>query len=312
MTSRRVFCGLAAAAIFPVLLAGALPPPVHYSGVCEASAAAALDSNRFVVASDELELLTLYKRGAAQPLSTFAHPDVTDIEGAARIGDTIFWVTSHSVNKEKEDKPKRKILFATKVLPTGALAAAGTDYRNLRADIAALLGVQEKIQQNGKVTGGLALDLNIEGLAAAPDGSLFVGLRGPLSSGKAQVVRIVKPFGRVGLPQAAPVGPAQPKVFRLNLEGRGIRSLERVGKGSRAFLIVAGPVGDSGPAPKLYWWDGRNQPTPGPGLGFGAMKPEALIAVSAGRVQILGDNDDNCAEDEAAPPRRFPSRDVYF
>lgn len=312
MMSQRVRRGLLAAAIIPVFLPAALPPPVYYSGVCEASAAASLDGRRFVVASDELELLTLYRRGTQQPLSTFPHPDVTDIEAAARIGDIIFWVTSHSLNKDGEDKKKRKILFATKVLPGSTLAAAGSDYRNLRADVAALLGVQEKVEQGGKVTGGLALHLNIEGLAAAPDGSLLVGLRGPLDAGRAQVVRIVDPFSRVGLPPRPSSGAVQPKVFRLNLGGRGIRSLERVGRGNHAFLIVAGPVNDAGLPPKLYWWDGRTQPTPGPALSFGGMKPEAMIALSTGRVQILGDNDDNCAEDKPAPPRRFPSQDVSF
>lgn len=311
MKSKRVRCALVAAAMIPVFLAAALPPPVYYSGVCEASAAARVDTGRFVVASDELELLTLYQRGNPQPLSTFAHPNVTDIEAAARIGDTIFWVTSHSVNKEKEDKPKRKILFATKVLPSGALAAAGADYRGLRADIARALGVRETIEAGGRVTGGLALDLNIEGLAATPAGNLLVGLRGPLSAGRAQVVQIVKPFRLVGLPQR-PSKALQTKVFQLDLGGRGIRSIEQIGTGGRTYLIVAGPVADSGPAPKLYWWDGRNQPTDGPALSFGAMKPEALIASRADRVQILGDNDDNCAEDEAVPPRRYPSRDIYF
>jgi hypothetical protein len=312
MFLRRIRRGLLATAIAPAFLTAALPPPVHYSGVCEASAAARIDGTRFVVASDELETLTLYRRGTVPPLSTFLHPAVTDIEAAARIGDTIFWLTSHSLNKDGEDKAKRKVLFATKVLPSGKLAAAGSEYRQLRTDIATLLGVQEKVEQGGTVTGGLARHLNIEGLAAAPDGSLLVGLRGPLHGGKAQVVRIVKPFSRVGLPQPPATGKAQPKVFRLGLGGRGIRSLERVGSGSRTFLIVAGPVGDSGLAPRLYWWDGRNQPTPGPALIFGQMKPEAMITWSTGMVQILGDNDDNCAEDDPTRPRRFPSRDVHF
>jgi hypothetical protein len=48
----------------------------------------------------------------------------------------------------------------------------------------------------------------------------------------------------------------------------------------------------------------------GKGTAFGPVKPEALIAWSARRVQILGDNDDRCSEDEPVPPRRFPSLDV--
>jgi hypothetical protein len=312
MVSKRIGRNVIALAAGSVLLSAAPNPPFYYDGVCEASAAAVVDRRRFVVASDDLDRLTVYARGAAGPVSIFPHPGVTDIEAAARIGDTIFWLTSHSLNSSGEDKAKRKALFATKVLPNGTLAAAGTDYHALRAELAAALGVPEKIEQGGQIVGGLAAQLNIEGLAAAPDGRLLIGLRGPLAAGKAQVVRIEDPFTLVGLPPHPPSGSPNPKVFRLNLGGRGIRSLERVGSGSRTFLIVAGPVADTGLAPRLYWWDGVHQPTPGPALVFGQVKPEALIVWTVYRGQILGDNDDQCSEDSPTPPRRFPSLDVSF
>jgi hypothetical protein len=44
----------------------------------------------------------------------------------------------------------------------------------------------------------------------------------------------------------------------VNLEGRGIRDMARVGETDNQFLIVAGPVGDEPVPYKLYLWNGKN------------------------------------------------------
>jgi len=136
--------------------------PFRYEGLCEASAAVALDDTRFAVASDDLEVLTLYERGKASPVATVPLDDVTDLEAAARIGDTVFWLTSHSLNKDGEDKKKRKQLLATSVAPEGAVAPQGAVSRTVRAMVATRLGAEEA---------ALAKAFNIEGLAATPDGA---------------------------------------------------------------------------------------------------------------------------------------------
>ncbi|WP_375459241.1 DUF3616 domain-containing protein [uncultured Enterovirga sp.] len=278
--------------------------PFRYEGVCEASAAAILGERHFAVASDDTELLTIYERGKAAPVSTLRLPAVTDLEAAARIGTTIFWVTSHSLNQDGEDRTKRKLLFATAVSENGSLAMTGTTFRSLRERLARLLGRPESV---------LATSLNIEGLAATPDGHLLVGLRGPLTAdGKAQVVKVDNPFSLVGLPEPARTSPSLPiaTVSRLDLGGRGIRSIDAVGTGERRYLIVAGSVEDGGVPPLLYWWDGLHAATPGPKVSMQGLNPEALLAWSERELQIIGDNGDACSEKAKRNPRWFPSIDI--
>jgi hypothetical protein len=288
---------LALAGLVPVLF-GAAPAghQLRYQGLCEASAAAVVDARHFAVASDDLEQLLIYARGDPAPVGRLTVPGVSDIEAAARIGDTIFWLTSHSLSKMGEDKPKRRQLFATKVVGS-RLELVGTRFRDLRAVLARLAHVDEK---------ALARGLNIEGLAAAPDGSLLIGLRRPLADGKAQVVRIADPFALVGLPshKTAPSAWLAP----LALGGRGIRSIERAGAGEHLFLIAAGGPDDDGVAPKLFWWDGAERLADGPRPDLRGMAPEALIMWGDGSGQLIGDNEDECS-DKRRGAHWFPSVD---
>lgn len=157
-------------------------------------------------------------------------------------------------------------------------------------------------------------------MAATPDGRLLVGLRGPLTkAGEALVIALDDPFKLVGLPRPASLPAAAPgqAVFRLDLAGRGIRSIERVGDGARAYLIAAGPEPDGGPDPLLFWWDGTattGSVTKGPDLGLPVgIVPEALVAWSPTQVQLLGDNgsDDQCTDKPKFKGRKwFPSQEI--
>lgn len=282
----------------------------QYEGLCEASAAVVLDASHFAVASDDSETIAIYRRGQARPITTVPHDEVTDLEGAARIGNTIFWLTSHSLNKEGVDKPKRKVLFATGLAPGPTLITSGSDFRDLRERAAAQLGIGEDM---------LRPWWNIEGLAATPEAGLLIGLRrGPTDDARALVLGIDAPFEMVGVPRPQDVvaRTAPARVWRLDLGGRGIRSMERVGEGPRAYLIVAGPREEEAGTFALFWWDGTGEAvTPGPAVSFGDMTPEALIAWGDGEIQILGDNEgegpNRCSEDPDDPrPRRFPSLSV--
>jgi len=286
----------------------AVSPPFSYSGLCEASAAAVLDGNHFVVASDDSTMLTVYRRGVAQPVTAIPRPGVTDMEGAARIGGRIFWLTSHSLtarreNSGGEDKPRRKHLFASTVSPGPTLVTDQGSFTGLRAQIAAALGIDEA---------ALMPWLNIEGLAEAPGGGLLLGLRAaPEAEQRALVLRVANPL------VSAPAEGSRPaRVWRLDLGGRGVRSLERVGEGAHAYLILAGPRTDEHAISfALYWWDGESETVmPGPVVPFGGMTPEALIAWGDGEIQILGDNGsddtsdpDGCQEEDDPRPLRFPS-----
>jgi hypothetical protein len=81
-------------------------------GLCEASAGAFLDATHFAVASDETNTLQIYERGKPDPIGKgvdmkgFTGFDKSDLEGAAAIGDRIYWISSHSFNSSGEDKEK--------------------------------------------------------------------------------------------------------------------------------------------------------------------------------------------------------------
>lgn len=98
----------------------ALQKPQTYWHMCDASAAVALDNERFVVADDEGNVLRVFKRGEPEPLSEHnltkfldAKKGESDLEGAARVGDRIYWISSHGVNKNGKFEPNRQRFFAT-------------------------------------------------------------------------------------------------------------------------------------------------------------------------------------------------------
>ena len=80
------------------------PSVFEYAGLCDASAAISLEKNIFLVASDEDNILRIYRRGEPTALQSIPldavlkvdpeEPEV-DLEGVARSGDTIYWTASH-------------------------------------------------------------------------------------------------------------------------------------------------------------------------------------------------------------------------
>jgi hypothetical protein len=273
---------------------------VEYSGMCDASAAVALDKDIFIVASDEDNILRIYHRGepaATQsiPLDAFLevdpnHPEA-DLEGATRIGDTIYWISSHGQNKDGKERPNRHRLFATTVAIEGGkikITPSGNPYRNLRSD---LIAAPQLAKFKLDAAAARALEskdgFNLEGLAAAPDGRLMVGFRNPLKKGKALIVAIDNPQEVIKGRQAQ-IGAAA----ELDLDHRGIRSIEWDEARNR-YLIVAGPYNDDGTF-ALYAWSGK----PGdaaakvPGIDFGKLNPEAMFFEPGDptRAQILSDD----------------------
>lgn len=286
-----------------------------YRGICEASAAALVDATHMAVASDDYDEIMIYERDKPGSSKQFEVDDVTDIEGSARIGDTIFWLTSHSLNSDGEDKPKRKELFATKVSASGTLSESGKVYRNLRADMAAALNRSED---------DLKTHFNIEGLAATPDGHLLIGLRGPLSNNSTTLFEITNPMQLVKLESgdgsSAKIKP--PVTMDLSdgpgTTGRGVRDIARVGN---RYLVLAGSEPDGGnPPPKLVWWDGNKdgKVTLGPDVDFTGMTPEAIVVWNDHEAEILSDSGgakiDGVDCDDKDPPAGafFPATNVNF
>jgi hypothetical protein len=270
----------------------------QYTGMCDASAAIALDDRHFVVADDESNTLHVYEHGKGTavktvPLAKFlkTKPDKeSDLEGTARIGTRIYWISSHGRNKDGELQPRRHRFFAAEMCATSppSVVAVGVPYEKMQehlikaADLAAYeLGKAAELAPEAKD------GFNIEGLAATPDGKLLIAFRNPLPGGKAFVVPLENPDDL--LTGDAAQAPRFGKPIDLNLGKRGIRSIELIGD---AYYIVAGPTADEGTF-ALYRW-----PTKPGGVAASldaelpsTFRPEVLFANTDGSsIMLLSDD----------------------
>jgi hypothetical protein len=272
------------------------------SGACDASAAVAVGPQTFIVGSDEDNVLRVYGPAGKDPkpgvfdLSAFLGVEhgglEADIEGATRIGDVIYWITSHGANRKGRPRPSGRRLFATKVaLVNGRveLTPMGTPYENLVQDFVAdpelrSFDLEAAATRPPKSPNAL----NIEGLTATPAGGLLIGFRNPIPQGRALIVPIENPEGVVAGKEPAKLG----SPILLPLSGLGIRSIE-YSAARREYLIVAGPDGVTGPF-RLYRWAGSSNDVPVevPGVPFAGLQPEALIVYSEdpNMIEILSDD----------------------
>jgi hypothetical protein len=124
--------------------------------------------------------------------------------------------------------------------------------------------------------------VNIEGMTAAEDGTLWIGFRSPLPHGKAILVRLLNPNQVI---EGARAKFATPRL--LDLGGLGIRSLSSY-QGS--YLAVAGPAQRRGVF-RLVRFDDDGPPRPVAGAEFEGLSPEGLFTPE-GREDILVLSDD--------------------
>ncbi|WCJ57856.1 DUF3616 domain-containing protein [Fontisphaera persica] len=259
-TSRRLFPGL------PLVLAAALSGQTAESvrsfyGLRDASAAVALDAQHFAVADDEDNLIRVYRREGGAPifsldLSRYLRVDPAvpeaDLEGAARVGELIYWITSHGRNLAGEVAPSRQRFFAT----TGSirngevdLRPVGIPYTRLLEDLMAHPPLQRfHLAAASRLPPKAPGALNIEALAATPEGHLWIGFRNPVPEGKALLVPLLNP-GKVILGERAILG----EPLQLALGGRGLRSMTRW-RGQ--YLLIAGSHDGRGQS-EMYRWSGR-------------------------------------------------------
>ena len=248
--------------------------------IADASAAAALAPDLFIVGGDEKNKLRVYdinNPGSAAiadaKIKDFlnidpCHPE-TDIEGATWFNGRIFWITSHGRNREGQYFCSRYQFFATTVTLDGDELNVTVDgnYTNLIDDLIAYdsvynLGLANAI---GVVDGRIDTNdipdlapkekgLNIEGLCTAADGSsLLIGFRNPRPKTEGEKMGLII---RLINPEAVVLNGEVPNFARplaLDLDGLGIRSIEyshTLGQ----YLIIAGShkSGDEKPLQILY------------------------------------------------------------
>jgi uncharacterized protein DUF3616 len=281
-----------------MLQASSVTEPLFYFGMCDASAAVALDANHFAVANDEDNPIRIYRADEGTlPVQTFdfsqtfridpKKPEM-DLEGACWLGDKIFWISSHGRNKDGEVRPSRQILFATtctKITNRFDMKPAGKPYRLLLMDLAREPRFRSfRLDEASRLAPKMPGALNIEGLCATPDGKLLIGFRNPLPQSQALLIPLINPQ-QVITGQRAKFG----EPILLSLDGLGIRD---IASWHNEYLIVGGPV-DGQLKSALFLWDGKSaKPKRVDWLSVENFNPEALV-VYQGRdtvFQVLSDD----------------------
>ncbi|WP_406098124.1 hypothetical protein [Streptomyces sp. NBC_01013] len=285
----------------------------YLTGSSDASAAVDVGDGYAVVADDESNTLRLFDRSSSGgPVRTW---DVAsklgvskeiDIEGAARVGNTVYWTGSLGNNKDGAYKSDRNTVFTTTVSGSGAATqlTVGGSYKRLRGDLVAW------DQANGNRYGFAAgtaegeapkqIDgFNIEGLEFAPGSTTtaYLGFRAPLvppkAGGKALLVPVTN-FDKVaGSGAKATIGTP----IELDLGGLSVRDIRK--NAADQYLIVAGSwaADDNSDPYALYSWDGvaghapvkrLDLPTADPG-GWEAVVDVPDMNAAGARAQLITD-----------------------
>ncbi|MFF8912390.1 DUF3616 domain-containing protein [Streptomyces sp. NPDC015032] len=285
----------------------------YLTGSSDSSAAVDVGGGYAVVADDESNTLRLYDRSASgAPVKSWdigAELGVSkeiDIEGAARVGNTVYWTGSLGNNKDGVYKADRNTVFTTKVTGSGAATrlTVGGSYKKLRGDLVAW------DRANGNRLGFAAgtadgeapkqIDgFNIEGLEFAPGSTTtaYLGFRAPLvppkAGGKALIVPVTN-FDKVAGSGAKAVMGAP---IELDLGGLSIRDIRK--NAADQYLIVAGSwaADDNSDPYALYTWDGvaahapvkrADLPTTDQG-GWEAVVDVPDLTVPGARAQLITD-----------------------
>jgi len=258
----------------------------------------AVGPGRFLAASDEDNRLRLYslKNGPATlevdmspRLSLSGHRGEMDLEGAATVGNLTYWLGSHGRSKDGRIRPNRQRLFATQFVtnePALEIRVVGEPYRHLLEDLIAAPQLKQfrlaAAAAHTPEDGGI----NLEGLAATPEGGLLIGFRSPVPAGRALLVPLENPK-EIMTGQAARLG--QP--ILLDLDTLGIRDLAWSG---REWFCIAGRSGGGGTARLYHWRPGDTRALRIDHTGFKQANPEALTVFGppeSPRLLVLSDDD---------------------
>jgi hypothetical protein len=232
----------------------------EHIGMCDASAGVALDEKLFLAVNDEDNTLRIYRNddSGGSPVSELnlnAFLEVqgnsleADLEGAAQIGNRIFIIGSHGLNRAGKERFNRHRFFAVDVVTNSTgltLSPAGLPCKTLldqllrdpRVSPFKLAAASTRAPKEPNA-------LNIEGLAATPEGHLLLCFRNPVPEGKALLIPLLNP-GRVIMGGSAKFGDP----IRLNLGGLGIRDIARW---RWHYFIIAGPYHGGGPFHFFIW-----------------------------------------------------------
>jgi hypothetical protein len=182
---------------------------------------------------------------------------------------------------------------------------AGTLYTHLLDDLRRepkLAGFQlaNAAELAPKANGGL----NIEALAATPNGELLIGFRNPIPKGCALIVPLLNPNDLLSGGRAR-FGDA----ILLNLNGLGLRGMENVKDG---YYLIAGPANGNA-ASRLFFWKGdKSRPQPVAGVNFSGLNPEGICLVNGSESELLLLSDDGSREINGKECKDLPKSQRQF
>ncbi|HUM98946.1 MAG TPA: DUF3616 domain-containing protein [Halothiobacillus sp.] len=252
-------------------------------GSSDASATLGLDSQFMIVGDDESNVVRVYPRaGGAAALEWNYGVDLPtgdnelDLESSARVGNTVYFMSSLSNKKTGATDPNRAYLFSATVSGTGATTQF--TYLANRGDMKTQLVNWDKNNEHGlganyfgfadSINGVVPENVNgfsIEGMTTSKDGQyLWLAFRAPQTDTTTRSNALIVPVQLSDIFTAATTTDTTTTLtfstpIELNLGGRGIRSINKVADGT-GYLIVAGPAGSASADVtndfRLYTWDG--------------------------------------------------------
>lgn len=265
-----------------------------YRGTCDGSGIVALDATHFLDINDEDSVARIYTRGTdGEPvLSLNLGPGLGipagtegDLEEAARVGDRIYMITSHS-RRSSGMLDRARYHFGAFDLagsaPTWTLTPAGAtgtllddivdaaNWDNPDSAIINALDTASKLDSADEPTlAAEASGTNIEGMTSDGQGHLLIGFRNPQATG-AIVVALANPDDML---TGASAHVAWGAVIDLGA-GRGVRAMTWSQTENTAY-VVGGPIADAGTF-ALYRWNTQEAPALVQMLGSSAGSPESL------------------------------------
>ena len=293
--------------------------PIIFTGMCDASAVVTVSDDLFVVGNDEDNILGFYRLSQpGKPVQTFdlnrflygtKKAKEADLEAAARLGGKIFWISSHGRNVEGKVAPNRARFFALEITNRNkdiSVQPVGHAYTNLIADLAYEPKLRPfRLGDAAKLAPKSPGALNIEALAATPDGALLIGFRNPVPEGRALIVPLLNPDDLlIGKP------PRFGDPILLDLGGLGLRDMCPSKTG---YYLLAGHI-DGKKGSRLYRWErGSSAPQPVREIKFPGINPEGIcLHDSADGSELLVVSDDGTRTLNGHECKNLPQSERQF
>lgn len=285
-----------------------------HTGISDASAAIALDTNYMLIGDDEINSLFVYDRKkSGLPIKTYDYQNLLgltdgssgnykeiDLEACVKspnIANRIYWISSMgTAGSSNNVKANINRLFATDVTGTGVMTSISVAgyYNDLRNKLIAW-GDSKGYNFTTSAASGhdsKTIDgFNIEGLCFAPNNTdLWIAFRAPLVPISNRTKALIAPITNfeTWFNNGSPTGsPTFGNPIELNLGGRGFRDIIRLSNG--VYIIVAGSY-DTNPNGAIFKWTGNPNDAPILISDFNVVALNAEAAVEVFENNVLAEN----------------------